>query len=539
MLKTNISIKLIVISGLMMLAFGCTDLSEVVYDQVTEDNFNPTGDDIGALMAPAYSPLRGMKLGWYSYFDLQGETSDEIVTPVRPNGWYDGGIYIRMHTHNYDQFGGMHNNLYGSSFSGINAANRVIFQIESGVAPLETGREETLAELRGLRAYYYWLLLDNHGNVPIVTDFADETLPQQSSRQELYDFVVSELNAVIPNLTEDVGPNTYGRFSRWAAKALLTRIYINAEVYTGTPQWEAARNMADDIINNGPFMLEPAYKNNFTVNNSNSQEIIWAVPYDELLGTGNQYHMKSFPPIMQRIYGMQAQPWGGNAALPQFIDTYDEEDGRLADTWLMGEFEDPDTGEVLVDFINYLEDMQSGVPQPFDWGYSPAKFEVPVPDARVDISTDYPVFRLAEILFHKAEVLLRSGNADGAAVIVNQIRERNFNPFDADKMVSGADLLGGSSYPYGFVEAGEVVDFEGGDDIVYGGFMDELGYEFAAEGHRRRHIIRFQTTSGEPVFTAKSWFKRRGTNSPHLMIFPLPEGALNTNTNLSQNPGYN
>src|SRR5690625_6411593 len=86
--------------------------------------------------------------------DLQGETSDELVTPVRPNGWYDGGIYIRMHTHQYDMFSGMHNSLYGNAFSGINAANRVIYQIESGVAPLETGADETIAELRGLRAYY-------------------------------------------------------------------------------------------------------------------------------------------------------------------------------------------------------------------------------------------------------------------------------------------------------------------------------------------------------------------------------------------------
>ena len=522
------------------LAFGfaCTDLNEVVYDQITQENFNPTGDDIGALMAPAYTPLRGMKLGWYSFFDLQGETSDELVTPVRPNGWYDGGIYIRMHTHEYDMFGGMHNSLYGNAFSGINAANRVIYQIESGVAPLETGADETIAELRGLRAYYYWLLLDNHGNVPIVTDFSDDSLPQQSNRQQVYDFVVSELSDVMPLLTEEIGSSTHGRFTRWAAKALLTRIYINAEVYTGTPQWDAALNMANDIINNGPFTLEPDYKNNFSLNNESSEEIIWAVPYDELLGTGNGYHMKSFPPIMQRIFGMQAQPWGGNAALPQFIDTYDEDDGRLADTWLMGEFADPETGEVLVNFVNHLETIESGIPQPFDWGYSPAKYEVPIPDARNDISTDYPVFRLAEMMFHKAEVMLRSGDAGGAADIVNQIRARNFDPFGADKMVSGADLLGGSSYPYGFVVDGEVADYEGGDDIVYGGFLDELGYEFAAEAHRRRHIIRFKTTSGEPVFTAKSWFKRRATHSPHLMIFPLPESALNTNTNLSQNPGY-
>lgn len=532
------SIILFVLAGSLVLIASCTDLSENVYDQITEENFNPTGDDIGSLVAPAYSPLRGMKLGWYNYFDLQGESSDEIVTPVRPNGWYDGGTYIRMHKHEWDRFQGQPSTLYGRTFSGINAVNRVIFQIESEVVPVENGRDALLGELRGLRAYYYWLLLDNFGNVPIVTDFSDESLPEQSTRQEVYDFVVNELEDVIPNLSEETGQATYGRFTAWAAKSLLARTYLNAEVYTGTEQWDNVISVTNDIIDNSPYQLAPTYRENFSLNNDQSQELIWAVPYDEVLGGGNQYHMKSFPPIMQRIFGMEAQPWGGNAALPQFIETYDEEDGRLDDTWLIGSFDDPDTGEELVDFVNYLETTESGVPQPFDWGYSPSKFEVPIPGAQVNISTDYPIFRYAEILMMKAEALLRTDRAGEAATIVNQVRARNFDPYSEDKQVTAADLLGGSSYPYGFVVDGEVAEFEGGDDIVYGGFLDELGYEFAAEAHRRTHIIRFETTSGESVFTAKSWFKHRATNNPNLILFPLSDGVLNTNTKLSQNPGY-
>jgi len=537
MYKVKQIVTYIVLGSLLMLA-SCTDLSENVYDQITEENFNPTGDEIGSLVAPAYSVLRGMKLGWYSYFDLQEESSDIMVTPVRPNGWYDGGVYIRLHRHNWDRFQGQPNGLYGNAFNGINSANRVIYQLESGAVVMDSGSEEVLAELRGVRAYYYWLLLDNHGNVPIVTDFADDSLPQQSTRQEVYDFILSELNEIMPNLTTQTGSGTYGRFNYWAAQALKTRIYLNAEVYTGTAQWENVIDAADEIIDSGLFSLEPAYSNNFSLTNDNSNEAIWAVPYDENLGTGNQYHMKSFPPIMQRIWGMQAQPWGGNAALPQFIDTYDEDDGRLDDTWLTGSYDDPDTGEELVSFQNYLETTESGVPQPFDWGYSPAKYEVPIPGAQVDISTDYPVFRYAETLMSKAEALLRLGDGAEAANYVNLVRERNFDPFSEDKMVTAADLEGGSSYPYGFVEDGEVVDFEGGDDIVFGGMLDELGFEFAAEGHRRMQLIRFETTSGEPVFTAKSWFKRRATNNPNLTIFPLSDGVLNTNSNLSQNPGY-
>src|SRR5690625_4940869 len=103
--------QLYVIIMVLVFGYACTDLHAVVYDQNTEAHFNPTGDDIGALMAPAYTPLRGMNLGWYSFMDLQGEASDELVTPVRPNGWYDGWIYTRMHTPQYDMFSGMHKSL--------------------------------------------------------------------------------------------------------------------------------------------------------------------------------------------------------------------------------------------------------------------------------------------------------------------------------------------------------------------------------------------------------------------------------------------
>ncbi|MEX1268639.1 MAG: hypothetical protein WEA56_06515, partial [Balneolaceae bacterium] len=151
MIKLNRLFKCVVIGSLVAVT-ACTDLSETVYDQVTEENFNPSGDDIGALVAPAYSVLRGMKLGWYSYFDLQEESSDIMVTPVRPNGWYDGGTYIRLHKHEWDRFQGQPSSTYNQSFSGINAVNRVIHQIESGIVQMETGGPELIAELRGLRA---------------------------------------------------------------------------------------------------------------------------------------------------------------------------------------------------------------------------------------------------------------------------------------------------------------------------------------------------------------------------------------------------
>src|SRR5262245_3704909 len=169
---------------------SCTDLTEAPFNEVTQANFKPTSADLAALIAPAYTPLRNAFMSWYGMVDFQEETADALLTPVRPNGWYDGGVYIRLHEHRWDPAQGQPNGLWGNMYSGINASNRVIYQIESGVIPVDaTTKTSILAELRGVRAYYYSLLLDNFGNVPIVTDFTAVDLPSQSTRQQLYDFV--------------------------------------------------------------------------------------------------------------------------------------------------------------------------------------------------------------------------------------------------------------------------------------------------------------------------------------------------------------
>jgi hypothetical protein len=125
-------------------AFGsasCRDLSETPFTEVTQANFNPTAADLAALLAPAYTPMRTIYMSWYGMVDFQEETADELLTPVRPNGWYDGGVYQRLHEHRWDANQGQPNGLYGNLYSGINAANRVIFQIESGVIPCRRRHE--------------------------------------------------------------------------------------------------------------------------------------------------------------------------------------------------------------------------------------------------------------------------------------------------------------------------------------------------------------------------------------------------------------
>ena len=521
--------------GVALTTVSCTDLTEVPYTEVTGANFNPTAKDLASLIGPAYTPLRSLWMGWYGNIDTQEESADALLTPVRPNGWNDGGTYIRMHQHRWDANQGQPGSLWGNSFRGINAANRVLYQIDSGVVPVEGDAKVAIpAELRALRAYYYYLLLDGFGNVPIVTDFTSADLPVQSTRQQVYDFVVSELTTVIPELSEESGTAMYGRMNKWAAEGILAKVYLNAGVYTGTPQYDKVIEVTQQIMDAQKYQLDASYRTPFSQHNENSLENIWAVPYDAVNARESSFHMKTLKPDLRYVFNMQAGPWGGSASNPQFIDTYDADDQRLQDTWLIGpQFDDQGRG---YDFVKYVPAITH---TEFNNGYPVWKYEIYSGETSAS-DVDYPIIRYADVLMMRAEALLRSGNAGDAALLVTEVRQRAFANTDPSKAtVTGADLAAGSVYNYGWSDEDGIVKTgpggtattNGGADIQYGRFLDELGWEFAVEGHRRQDLIRFG------VFTTKTWFNHT-PNGDFRTLFAIPSSAIATNSNLTQNPGY-
>lgn len=531
MKKQRIASLLYVALGVNLMLGSCTKLDEEVYDQVLETSFKPTENDIPNIIGPVYKVLRAQMASWQGDFDLQEESADIIVTPVRPNGWYDAGTYQRMHKHEWTPTEWQPRNAWNQCYSGITAANRVLAQIEEGSIPITTGKDALVSELKTARAFYYSVLLDNHGNVPIVTDFKDTSLPRQSTRQQLYEFVESELLANMNNLSEANNSSTYGRFNKWAAKATLARLYLNAEVYTGTPQWEKCIQQCNDIINDGPYVLESNYRTNFLTDNSVSRENIFVVPYDESLATEFNMHMKFLATRHREVLNMAAQPWGGNCAVPQFIDTYDPEDTRLQDTWIYGPQYNATTGELIFTYTKTVPSIDNT--DYFD-GYRVGKYEIK-PGARGALSVDYVIFRLAGVLMMKAEALLRSGRPDEAAQLVTEVRQRAFaNTNPGKATVTGADLQQGSSYQYGWQnEDGTIAEYQGGADIPYGRMLDELGWEFAAEGQRRQQLIRFG------VYSRKKWFNHRPrTDGKPRTLFPIPQAELDKNPNLVQNEDY-
>lgn len=165
-------------------------------------------------------------------------------------------------------------------------------------------------------------------------------LPAKNTRREIFDFVENELIEVIPNLSEEVGGNYYGRMTKWAAKALLANLYLNAQVYINEARWNDCITQCDDIINSGKFTLAENYKDLFRALGVEScKEIIFTIPYDENFATGNSIFMFSWHGELKKKYNTIDTPWGCGSAMgvTQFIDTYNEKDSRLADTWLMGQ----------------------------------------------------------------------------------------------------------------------------------------------------------------------------------------------------------
>lgn len=529
MKSLNFLYKSLLLASILSTSTNCTKLDVKDYSEIISDNFNPTENDIASIIAPVYISFRPMWADWYGNFDLQEESADAIVTPVRPNGWYDGGTYIRMHQHLWTPTEGQPEALWYNCFNGINAANRVLSQIESGELPITEGKEAIIAEMKVARDFCYYELMDNFGNVPIVTDFTSDELPKQSTRKEVYDFLIGELSENIPLLSAEVSSKTYGRFNQWAGYTLLAKIYLNAEVYTGTPQWQKCIDACEKVIGSGNYILEPDYKSNFVTENENSKELIFTVPYDETKAPGFIIHMKTLKPADQKVYNLQAQPWGGSCAVPQFIHTYDPDDSRLADSWISGPQITPE-GDVAIDYIDSLINIDQAGGNPFNYGYPIGKYEIKM-GAKGSLSNDFPIFRYADVLMMKAECLLRTGKADQAAALVTEVRQRDFKSKPAKATLSGADLLKGSVYDYGYVKDGKIATDEGGADIKYGRFFDELGWEFAAEAHRRQDMIRFG------VYSTKMWFQHKPVGT-YRSLFSIPESVLNANSNLKQNPGY-
>ena len=544
-MNTNIKLcALGLLAGSAMLTnTSCTEMIDDSYTQVVSEKYTPKNDaDISYLVNAAYIPWRQTMLLWNGVVRSQELCADQDVIPARLGiGWVDGYIYKRWHQHTWTTEDDGVLQGWERTFEGINTCNRLLSQIDDDVINLEgDARTELISELKVLRASYYYLLCDLYGNVPVVTDFKATELPMQSTRSEVYNFIVKEIIENVGNLSETARGYYYGRFNKWAAYTLLAKMYLNAEVYSGSPQWAACAEACDKVIafanQSGEYALEADINAPFLTQNENSKEIIFGLPFDEVYVTdwnAFDFHMYTLAPENQDTYQLKARPWGGVCAIPQFIDSFDPDDQRLTDWYITGQ-QYSSTGEPLYEsttgvpltYPNEVPSIDESYPyQGFRWG----KFEYAVGITN-RLSNDWPQFRYADVLLMKAEALMRQGKP-GAGELVTEVRQRAFKGDAADKAyVSDEDLTMGSCYKYGRNDNVVQTD-EGGADIKYGRFLDELGWEFCQEGRRRQDLIRFG------VFTTKSWFSHDKSDDTK-NLYPIPNKIMLTNSNLKQNPGY-
>lgn len=529
-------------AALLMSAGSCTELEETNYTNVVADGFQPTDEDAASLLASAYVSWRKTFLQWNGVARAQMLSTDEDVIPARPNGWVDGGVYKRMHQHKWTSEDDIPLQSWVRTYDGINACNRVLYQIESGQVRLGERETAIISELKVLRASYYYVLDDLFGNVPIITKFdvPEGFLPDQSSRKEVYEFIVKELTENIPNLSEATNSEYYGRFNKWAAYTLLAKMYLNSEVFSDGAHrdYDKCIEACDRVINCGKYELENTRKNVFATHNENSKEIIFALPFDETYVTdwnAFDFHLYSLQPENQATYNFKQTPWGGVCVLPQYIDTFDPDDKRLADDFIAGPQYDAAgnplkctmgnlVGKPLV-YVNKVTSIDASEEnQGLRWG----KFEY-AQGITNRLSNDFPLLRYADVCLMKAEALLRTGHADEAAKLVTLVRERNFRSHPEKAVVTGSQLTGNSCYDYG--RRDNIATTHDNAIIQYGRMLDELGWEFSQEGRRRQDMVRFS------VFTTRAWFSHDASDATK-NLYPIPNKQILTNGKLKQNPGY-
>lgn len=476
----------------LLIAGSCTDLNETLYDKVTPDSYGKTPSEIETIVGGAYASLRGYRASAEDYnyptewvwFIAEG-SSDEAIVPTRGKDWYDGGRHQEMQMHTWTSSNYLVEQGWKYFYSGISKVNIIISTIESSSLSNED-KKFTLAELRGVRAFYYWWLCDLYGNVPLETNFNDTVRKTNSPRKDVYKFVESELLDIIDYL-----PTTgYGKFNRNAGLTLLARLYLNAKVYTGEAQWQKCIDACDKVSG---VSLESDIFNNFVTNNQGSVENIFVIPYDEDLTVGNYQIWLSLHYSANLTTGSSTIGVNGICAEPGVYSMFDPADKRRA-CMKIGDQINIKTGAVEITYTEGIADWKNAT---VGEGVRYYKYPV-IAGEKWERSCDYVLMRYSEVLLMKAEALLWLNQDALARPLIAQVRDR-----------------AGLTTP-------ATVDL----DFLY----DELMFEFMWEGHRRTDNIRFDKYNvGIDVVSS---------TDHHLDILPIPKTAMELNNKLVQNPGY-
>ncbi len=530
-MKKHLCIRYFLFGVVIIAVAACTRLDADIQSQLTSGNFPTTPDEYIAASGPVYTQLRTQYA--QAYWFMQELSTDEALIVARAGNWYDGGKWRDLHYHTWTIDHEHVNTTWQWGFSEISTCNRILALFNT--LPDNQTKRTTIAEIRATRALANFLMMDLYGNIPLFKTFGDTTSLTTTTRAQVFQYIESEVNAALPDLNTVTGAATYGRPTKWMAFALLAKMYINAQYYTGVPRYTDAVAMCDSIIQSRNYALDADYINMFNINNGPQiKDFIFAIPYDNSQATGQYFARYSLHPALKPKYGIPFIPSDPMATLPDFYNLYTDTADTRIKQWLVGKQYDNLGNPIIIQttkagldqtykgadagtIINYQLEFTPNLtldptidPAKLDVGndelgkakgYRNNKFFPDKTSLTRDQSNDVPVFRLADVLLTKAEAILRGAGAtygQTPVMLVNQVRSRA----KAKPMTS----------------------------VALQDILDERGRELAFEGWRRNDLIRFG-----------KWENKWGYKTdadPNHRIYPVPATQIQLNPRLTQNAGY-
>ncbi|MCC8186628.1 MAG: RagB/SusD family nutrient uptake outer membrane protein [Bacteroides sp.] len=499
--------------ALLGLLSGCTNLDETVYSGISMDDFFTNEAELVANAGRAYTKLQGYT-SEQSLWTLLLQASDECAVPASGGSWYSNGRYEEIQTNNIPASNTLLTRGWNWIFNGIAACNEIVYETELSGVEFD-GKEKIIAEMKVLRAFYYYMAIASWGNVPFTVDYTDTAYPEQKDRKYIFDYLEEEITANVDKLDAMPLTTNYGRVTQAAAYCLLAKMYLNAQVWFGTPMFDKAEAACRKIIDSNGYELEDNYETNFDIDNEGSRENIFVIIYDRVYTSGSSssfyLHTLTLEAASQATFNISYGPWAGFLCQPDFFETYDEKDTRRSQTWLYGQQYSLSGSDLGFAYIPVFDEStyfnSNGGRGQYDgarcwkWHY---QTDGSLTSYTISMDNDFAIFRYADVILMYAEALIRQGREAEALQLagLKKIRTR-----------SGLQ-------PY---EPGELTL-----DELYA----ERGRELAWEGWRHEDMIRFGK------YLLKYWAHPDISEDTFRNLFPIPTDILNANPRLVQNDGY-
>lgn len=498
----------------IVLLFGsCTDLKETIYDTIPDDKYPENPNQTVNLGSGAYDPLKEL-VDYGGWWFCQEMTTDEMVCPTRGLDWDDNGKWRALQLHNWTNETEAVVGMWDRYYRGIAECNKTIETIGTDTVNSTEALKNTIAKFVTIRGFYYWLLIDNYGDVPYVTSYATaEEKPFKSKRANIFNKIVKDLEWSIPRLKNS--PVHYA-VSKAMAQMTLGRLYLNSKIYTGIDLSEKAIPILEDLINTGGYTLAADVSTPFLSENASCSENIFTVFYD---GTENangkpefNLHMRTLGYQSNQTFQMTAGPWNGFATLEKHFQSYDSNDKRKDAYYLYGPQKTFD-GKPLIDAetstttANDIWDFSPIIPAlsiSESKGFSKAqirhsgvrvkKYEI-ASGVGQSMANDLVIFRLTDAYLMLAEIYATKNDATNVKKYIDPIRTR-------------AGLGAPTAYNLDAVKA-------------------ERKMEMFYEGTRRQDMIRWGIYNTPWDCAWKSEIISTNNN-----LFPIPKKQLDANSNL-------